>query len=335
MILAYLSSLIILLSGWNTRGSEHFTVHYQSSERMIVNEMLNLLEDKYDEINKVFGDYVRTPVDVYIHCDQRSMIKYNSITDPSRWLVGLAVNDDEIHIVSPLDPPGNHSKESVYEGLVHELVHICVAKMLPERLPLWLNEGLAVYYAGQRQFARQVPGIIRASRYLPALSDLEDQRYFQENDGYSFSYTIVEYLISDYGQRGLKEFLIDYPDYQLLGLMSDMQLENAWHRYLSKKYLNPEPIKRWHENHENVFEASLFPNPMSADAKLEFFTVDDGLFSLRVLDPWGESMQSLFRRPLKNGFHGFNIDAKMFPAGIYYLEMVQGQKVQLIRFVKE
>jgi hypothetical protein len=335
MISVILSSLILILAGWNTKDSQHFAIHYQSADRTIVNEMLNLLEDEYSQLTRVFGNNIYQPVDVYVHPNQSSMVRFTKVKDPSQWLLGLAVNGEEIHIVSPLNAPGQRSKESVLEGMIHELVHICVAKMLPDPPPLWLNEGLAVYYAHQRQFARQVPGIIRARQQLPLLREFEDQRLFERNNGYPLSYTIVEFIISEYGEFALKEFLIDYPDYGSLGLMSEMQFENAWHRYLSRKYLDPEPIQRWYENRENVFEAKLFPNPISSEAQLEFFTGQDGIFSLRVLDPWGEPMQTLYQRPLKNGFHGFKIEAGSFPPGIYYLEMVQKQQVQLIRFIKD
>lgn len=332
---SFLLTILFILTGWSSRQSTHFEVHFQPDDRQVVAEVMEHLEDTYEELSTVFGARIRERVDVYIHPDQHSLIELTRVENPSRWLVGLAINGQEIHVVSPLNPPVSHSKESVYQGMAHELVHICVFKMLPYRLPLWFNEGLAVYYARQRQFAREVPGILRSRSFLPTLTELADQESFERNRGYPLAYTLIEFVVREMGEYRLQKFLVNYPDYSALGFLSEMQLENAWHRYLETQYLNPPPLQKWLDNQTNVFEASLSPNPVIDKSNLEFVTTGDQLFSLRLLDPWGEPMQHLFHRPLRSGFHGFQIDASQFPPGVYYLELQSGRDLQIIRFVRD
>lgn len=334
MFLSLIGSVFLTLSGWYSVQSEHFTVHYQKEDRYVVEEVADFLEEEYEELATVFGARIREEVDVYIHPDQHSMVEITRVQNPSRWLVGLAINGREIHIVSPLNPPTNHSKESVFQGMAHELVHICVYKMLPHRLPLWLNEGLAVYYARQRQFAREVPGILRSRPFLPSFEELSDQLSFERNKGYPLSYTIIEFLVHEFGEYSLQKFLVGYPDYSALGFMSSMQLEAAWHQYLDSRYLNPPPLQKWMNYQQNVFEVTFTPNPVDHKARLDFVTTDDQIFQLLLLDPWGDPMQKIFQRPLRGGFHGFEIDASQFPAGVYYLELSAGNDLQLIRFEK-
>ncbi|MEA1877345.1 MAG: peptidase MA family metallohydrolase [Bacteroidota bacterium] len=321
-------------AGWQTRTSPHFIIHYQSPDRQIVTELLDLLEDQYDRLTQVFETELIQTVNVYVHPGRSSLSESAGIDNPSEWLVGVAINDTHIHLISPLNPPGNHTRESVKKGLIHELVHICVASKTKTRLPLWLNEGMAVYFAGQTEFMREVPGILRSRLTAPTLDEFNDPEYFEQKRGYAVSYTVIEFIIHRYGREALSAFIQNYPDYGFLGTMSIMQMQLEWQDYLQDNYINPRPLQRWLDYRENVFEASLSPNPVRDYASLEVFTGRDGTFSLKVLDLWGGVMQVLYQRPMINGFHDFRIDAVGFPPGIYYLELQQGRQVQLIRFTK-
>jgi hypothetical protein len=191
-----------------------------------------------------------------------------------------------------------------------------------------------VYYAGQYRFAQEVPGLVKDAVFLPNLDDLARGDYFEKNDGYAYGYTIVEFMLKEYGPPRVREFIQTYPDYSILGLKSQMEFEQNWKNYLRNHYGNPPPLPEWLNNQEDYFQTTLSPNPVNDYAKLEFFAAGDDEFVLRVLDPWGELMQTLFHRPIKNGFHAFRIDATAFPAGIFYLELIQGRHRQLVKFTK-
>lgn len=334
MIRVFIILSFIISAGWQTRTSPHFIIHYQSPDRQVVVELLDLLEDQYDRLTQVFETELTQPVNVYLHPDRSSLSKHSGIEDSSEWLVGVAINDTHIHLISPLNPPHNHTRESVKKGLIHELVHICVASKNVTRLPLWLNEGLAVYYAGQTEFRREVPGVLYSRLTAPALEEFEDPDLFEQKRGYALSYTIVEFIIDKYGRDALSAFVQNYPDYAFFGTMSKMQMQLEWQEYLSDNYINPRPLQRWLDYRENIFETNLSPNPIIDYARLEIFTGEDGLFTIKVLDLWGGFMQMLFQRPMINGFHEFRIDASNYPPGIYYLELQQGKRTQIIRFTK-
>ena len=334
MIKLLLISLLIGNPGWSTRTSEHFTVKYQSVDKQVVTDVIVLLEKHIDRVSIEVGADLTHPVSVYIHPDRHSLLQASGMNFASPWLVGVAINDREIHLISPLNPPGNHSFESVMDGLVHELVHVCVANAVSEPLPLWFNEGLAVYFAGQYRFAQEVPGLVREKVFLPELDDLAETDYFEKNHGYALSYTIVEYILKRNGKAGLKHLIQEYPSFSSLGLLSQMSFEQEWHQYLKEHYGNPPPLPEWQDSNNDIFQATLTPNPVRDFAKLEFFATSDDEFALRVLDPWGNRMQTLFHRPISTGFHAFRIDASSFPAGIFYIELEQGKNRQLIRFTK-
>lgn len=335
-MLKYLLILSLLLNtGWHTKTSEHFIIHYQSEDRPIIRDLLYLLEDEHDRLIEIFETELIRPVDVYLHPDRNSLVQAVGMENASRWLIGVAINDTKIHLISPLNPPGNHTEETVKEGLIHELVHICVASATVSPLPLWLNEGLAVYFAKQRQFIREVPGVLRNRFRIPTLRELNVRESFESERGYALSYTILEFIVKRYGHEALSAFVQNYPDYEQLGVMSEMQLESQWQDYLRDNYINLPPLQRWMDYRDNIFDAIFQPVEVRDFAKLSFMTQEDGAFSMIVLDAWGELIQVMFQRPLKRGYHEFRIDASNYAAGTYYMELRLANKIQLIRFTRD
>ena len=124
-MLRYLLILLLIgTSGWTTRNSLNFAVKYQNPDRQVIAEVIDMLEDHYQRIAVEVGSDINHRVEVYIHPDRHSLLQSSGLRLASEWLVGVAINDREIHLISPLNPPGNHDSESVMDGLIHELVHI-------------------------------------------------------------------------------------------------------------------------------------------------------------------------------------------------------------------
>ncbi len=322
----------MFMPSWLNFPGRHFNIHYRGPDKALVKAVDKRLEDNYYRLINLFDVDFDKRIDVYIHPDLSSLKNTMNIDDSSDWLVGLAVGEKTIHIVSPANPPGNHTYESVMEGLVHELVHICVARSSNTQLPVWLNEGLAVYYSGQKRFAQEVPGLVRNLSVMPGFFILSDHDRFAKRNGYSLSYTIIEMVEEFAGHGGISRWIKEYPDHSALGLSSLSELEAMWHRHLENKYKNPQALDGWSEFGENIFDVSLEPNDIKDFGEMTFFVPERSTFIVDVLDPWGNKMQNLFSQIVNPGIHGFKIDARNFPAGIYYLELKTPDQKQLVRF---
>ena len=323
---------LLLSPAWLNHPGKHFSIHYRGSDKMVVKEVERKLEDNYYRLINLFEVDFDKRIEVYIHPNLYSLKSTMNIDDPSEWLVGLAVGDKTIHIVSPANPPGNHSYDSVMEGLIHELVHICVARSSKTQLPVWLNEGLAVYYSGQQRFAQEVPGLVMNLKEMPGLFILSDHKRFAQRNGYSLSYTIIEMVEKFVGHGGISRWVKEYPDHSALGLDNLSELEDMWHTHLENKYQNPQAIEGWSEFAVNTFDVRLEPNPIKDFGDIEFVIPERGRLTVDVLDPWGNKIQNLISRNVDAGIQGFRIDARDFPPGIYYLELRSGGQRQLIRF---
>ena len=323
---------LFTLPAWTGFEGDYFSIHYRGPDRGVVKLIDSRLSEHYFRLTNFFDVDFPEKIDVFVHPDYTSLKNTMNIESSASLLVGMAVGDREIHIVNPLNPPGNNSYESVMDGLVHEFVHLCVARAGNRNLPIWLNEGLAVYYAGQSRFAREVPGLVRGRTVLPGLASLSDKEKFAARHGYQLSYTIIEMVEQFAGQEGISRWVREYPDHSALGLSNLSELESLWHRHLETRYRNPEPLKGWVENSGGPFQVSFEPNPVKDFGELKFTLLNAENFTLDVLDPWGNKMQTLFTKRIEPGFHGFRIDARAFPPGIYYLLLSTSDQEQLVRF---
>ncbi len=320
------------MPAWSSFTGDHFIIHYRGPDRAVIHEIEQKLADNYFRLTNFFEVNFDDQIDVFIHPDLNSLKNTLNYQAESDWLVGVAVGDEAIHLVSPRNPPGIHTYQSVMDGLIHEFVHICVARASKNQLPVWLHEGLAVYYAGQMRFAQEVPGLVKDLNILPSLQSISNPDTFADRNGYPLSYTIIEMVEEFAGQSGISRWVKEYPDCSALGIRGLSELEDLWHHHLESKYQHPQPLKKWLDNSGNPFQISLDPNPIVDFGEMKFVVPSDGTLYMEVLDPWGRKIQTLFSNNIESGFHGFRIDARKFPPGIYYLELRTADQEQLVRF---
>jgi glycerophosphoryl diester phosphodiesterase len=160
------------------------------------------------------------------------------VTIPSRSLVVLpAYNSEERG--GPLE----------YGRIVrHELAHIALHRMLPGRtFPRWFDEGYASWVAGQLDWeaAWQLRVAFLTGR-APALDSLALEWPRATGDAqiaYLLSASVIEYLISESGQRGLASLLertLSSGNFErALGETYGLDLnglERAWLRYVRRHY---------------------------------------------------------------------------------------------------
>ncbi len=189
-------------------GSRHFDISYPpDATAREQNEVLSVLERAYREIGRKMGNaFPPTPIQVII---------YNADEFAEATQLGGhvgAVYDGKIR--APVrDAEGNSLDSAELERrLFHEYTHVVVHYLAGERVPWWLNEGLAetfskeltrADYAGLKQ--------AEAGEGLFALEDLDaSQLHTMPPDdlrlAYVQSHVTVDYLWRRFGQRSLLAF---------------------------------------------------------------------------------------------------------------------------------
>lgn len=176
--------------GMRTRGNRHFVFRYFNAERDFgqraeyENAVVGALEDAYSFSKKILGEARQAPVNVILYSREEFAMHHGS--GMSRMVAGF-YSDNAIRM--------NDAAQMTTETkatLVHEYVHAAVDEFAggsAERVPRWVNEGLAEYvewrYLGAdrppRGLGRALQSAAMAGR-LPTLRSMTDRALIEQTN---------------------------------------------------------------------------------------------------------------------------------------------------------
>jgi len=179
------------------RGNESFAQEIMTTAHQV---LARLLEDT--------GAYLQKPVKIYIYANASDL--RGSMIHPQEWTGGVAFTRHGIIAIGI----GTGNLDWGKRAIAHELAHLVIHQMTLNPysdLPTWLDEGLAMYAEGALD-----PGfIIYLNRALDENSLISVRSlsspfsaYTEESLlSYAQSYSLVEFLITNYGQSKMLELL--------------------------------------------------------------------------------------------------------------------------------
>ena len=153
------------------------------------------------------------PIDLYIYADSKDM-RDAILYEPS-WTGGMAFPEQDIVIIGIASDGIDWGKRTE----IHELTHVLVGHLTFSCLgdvPTWLNEGLAVYSEGELdeysqtslQTAIQEDTLLSVRSLSGGFSEIADKADLS----YSESYSIVKFLIENYGRDKMNTLLLALRD---------------------------------------------------------------------------------------------------------------------------
>ena len=198
---------------WQTLTSGPVNLHWYYGDEAFAREMLAAAEAGLARLQKDAGLRAETPIQLYIYAnvyDMQEAILY----EPS-WTGGMAFPEFDIVIIG-LSP---EERDWGRDIIAHELTHVLVGHLTYSCLgdvPTWLNEGLAVYAEGDLDpgAAAQLDQAIRSDQLLSVrslsggFSEVPSRAYLS----YSQSYSIVKFLVENYGQDRMDTLLLALRD---------------------------------------------------------------------------------------------------------------------------
>ena len=118
--------------------ASRFTVHFEGGEDdELANRALDVLNVAYERIGASLVHYPVTPITVILYTQQQ----FQDVTRAPAWAAGAFDGRIRIPIRGALAQP-----DELARVLSHELAHAMVHTIAPTRVPVWLNEGLAVMF---------------------------------------------------------------------------------------------------------------------------------------------------------------------------------------------
>ena len=196
-----------LAGGEGSQGGEVTLYWYQGSESF-ARELLDECETGLARLTEDIGAYPDRPIQIYVYASPRDL--QGAMVFPHEWTGGVAFTEFSTIAIGIAPAQRDWGKRA----LVHELTHLVVhqATFSPYgQLPTWLDEGLATYNEGAllpelrsrlERAADEDRLISVRSLCSPFSAESEKARL-----SYAQSYSLVAYLLDNYGQDRMLELL--------------------------------------------------------------------------------------------------------------------------------
>ena len=250
---------------WEVISGSFFNVYFQGKDLKNSQRVLNHLQTAYLKLSSEIDVQLNDSVTVYITPSKQVFKQIVGKNFPG-WSDGLAAPMKNMIILkSARWMPPETDNDAI---AVHELTHIMLNRAVHGNpIPRWLNEGLAVYYSGEKGFATgsRVSKALVTNSIIP-LSDIDEVLQFHVDKAqlaYQQSYLAVDYLFHKYGSTAVKQIIhkmgtgLNTNQAFLEVINLDLwEFEEQWYQYIQRKY-------RWHflmefENYLWVFILLLF-----------------------------------------------------------------------------
>jgi Peptidase MA superfamily len=201
------------IHNWQTITSGQLRLHWYGKDKAFAQEMLNAGMEGLNRNAKQAGLKTDAPINLYVYPNYADL--QDAILYESSWVGGEAFPDENIVIMGTSGSDSNWDKNTV----IHELTHVLVGHLTFSCLsyvPQWLNEGLAVYSEGplDPQFQGPLDQSIHADKLLTirSISGAFSEVSSKADLSYAESFSIVNFLISTYGQDKMTALLVALRD---------------------------------------------------------------------------------------------------------------------------
>ena len=232
---------------WENVQQNSITLSWYKGDTEFSEKLLSAAISGMDRLYESTGVGITDPIEIYIYANSNDL--RSAMIFPQTWTGGVAY--PLYHCVAIGIDPSN--VEWGLRTIVHELTHLVIHRMTYNPyldLPVWLDEGLAMYMEGPltEVFDDYLSQAVRNDTLISVrslaspFSAFADQSYLS----YAESHSLVSMLIDTFGREKILELLtimtegIDYDDAFNKVYGFDMDgLDEIWHDYVNKKYLDP------------------------------------------------------------------------------------------------
>lgn len=221
--------------------TQHFTFLFSSSiDTATIMELANALEDNYSRIGNDLKTKPSDNIEVNIYAQRWRYIKATKNWGASGNIEGIS----KLHFVRQAWSESDSKKVAV-----HEFTHTVTLKLLLNNeaqpinstnfdqkfstFPTWLWEAISVYEAEQFVQPKTLPYLSHGE--YPSIPELNNR--LKGGKIYSCGYTIVEYILSKYGQNNFISLIKNYGDLKRTFDVTDEQFCKDWYQFVKDKYL--------------------------------------------------------------------------------------------------
>lgn len=212
--------------------TKHF-IFYGINLESYIAQLAETLEINFDRILKNLQYSLPDKITVYIHPDLKHFHKAMGVIDAPDWF-RASFSGGILNIVPPeyfIDLPADKVALHVLSQIVIHRINFDV--------PVWLYQGVSAYEG--KWLEKSWIKIALARRLttgdIPSFYDMDTGfRAFGDNEGYLFSYTIADFIITRYGYWKLNEVIRNPHDFAAVFSKSVHDLHEEWVQFLKENY---------------------------------------------------------------------------------------------------
>jgi len=193
---------------WQSLTDGELTLFWYEGNDSFAQELMGACEEGLARLTRNIGTYPEKPIKIYIYASAEDL--RGAMVFPMEWTGGVAFTEFGIIAIGISPSTLDWGKRA----LVHELTHLVVHQAIFSpygKLPTWLDEGLAMYNEGglepyldsYLQKAISEDKLLSVRSLCSPFSAEPEKAYLS----YAQSYSLVEYLLSDYGQDKMLNLL--------------------------------------------------------------------------------------------------------------------------------
>ena len=193
---------------WRSLTEGEVTIYWYEGNDSFAEEIILSAQQALARLAEDTGAYLKKPVKLYIYADAQDL--QGSMIFPQEWTGGVAFT--RYGTIAIGIAPANLVWGK--RAIAHELAHLIVPQMTLNPysgLPTWLDEGLAMYAEGPLSpaLATYLNRAIAEDSLISvqSLSSPFSAYAGEASLSYAQSYSLVDFLISDYGADKMLELL--------------------------------------------------------------------------------------------------------------------------------
>jgi hypothetical protein len=196
---------------WYSLTEGKVNIYWYDGEESFAQELMATAQQALTKLGQDTGAELERPAKLYIYADAQDL--QGAMIYPQEWTGGVAFT--RYGIIAIGIAPDNLSWGK--RAIAHELAHLVIHQMTLNPysgLPTWLDEGLAVYAEGPLipLYKAYLDKAIAEDSLISVRSLSSPFSAYTEESllSYAQSYSLVEFLITNYGQDKMLELLLTF-----------------------------------------------------------------------------------------------------------------------------